>query len=200
MNPEWFVKKFGDSNGSLRFKEIEAAVEQLEDSATLPLFIPHVAGRVMPGRPDLRGAFVGLNWDHGKEHLFRAILEGVALEYGLYKEAATALQPDLHLREVRVTGGGERSQLWNTMKSGVLQTPVVRIKQNQGAPLGIAMVAAVAAGIFNDFSTASKSWISTGDTITCNTDRYAFFEKRLESYRDLVDSMERFTTTHPFRD
>lgn len=200
MNPEWFMKKFGDSSGNLRFKEIEAAVEQLEDSATLPLFIPHVAGRVMPGRPDLRGAFVGLNWDHGKEHLFRAILEGVALEYGLYKEAATALQPDLHLREVRVTGGGEKSRLWNTMKSGVLQTPVVRIRQNQGAPLGIAMVAAVASGIFNDFPTASKSWISTGDTTTCDTKRYPFFKARLEAYRDLVDSMERFTTTHPFRD
>jgi xylulokinase len=200
MNPEWFVKKFGDSNGNLRFKEIEAAVEQLEDSASHPLFIPHVAGRVMPGRPDLRGAFVGLNWDHGKEHFFRAILEGVALEYGLYKEAATALQPNLHLKEVRVTGGGERSQLWNTMKSGVLQTPVVRIEQNQGAPLGIAMVAAVAAGIFDDFPTASKSWINTGDTITCDTKRYPFFEKRLEAYRDLVQAMEQFTASHPFRD
>jgi xylulokinase len=200
MNPEWFVKKFGNSDGSLRFKELEEAVERLDDSATLPMFIPHIAGRVMPGRPDLRGAFVGLNWDHGKEHFFRAILEGVALEYGLYKEAATSLQPNLRLKEVRVTGGGEKSRVWNIMKSGVLQTPVVRIKQNQGAPLGIAMVAAVAAGIFKDFPTASKSWISTGETIACDAARYPFFERRLDVYRDLVETMERFTSAHPFRD
>ena len=200
MNPEWFVKKFGDSSGSLRFKDIEEAIEKLADSATYPLFIPHVAGRVMPGRPDLRGAFVGINWDHGKEHLFRAILEGVALEYGLYKQAAEALQPDLLLREVRVTGGGEKSRLWNTMKSGVLQTPVVRIKQNQGAPLGIAMVAAVAVGVFNDFPSIGKAWVSTREPVSCNVERYPFFEKRLSAYRDLIESMEKFTAAHPFRD
>ena len=198
MNPEWFVKKFGGAEGSLRFKDIEAEISTMEDSQTFPLFVPHMAGRVMPGRPDLRGAFVGMNWDHGKPELFRAILESVALEYGLYKDAATALQPDLRIKEVRVTGGGERSLLWNTMKSGVLQTPVVRIKQNQGAPMGIAMVAAVAVGLYGGFPEIASDWITTGEKITCEPSRYPFFAKRLEAYRGLLDSMEHFTTRFPF--
>ncbi|MCK9286441.1 MAG: FGGY family carbohydrate kinase [Sphaerochaetaceae bacterium] len=200
MNPEWFVKNFGDASGSLRFKELEDQIEHLEDSLTLPLFIPHMAGRVMPGRPDLRGSFAGMNWDHGKVHLFRAILEGVALEYGLYKEAAVALQPDLKINEIRVTGGGQKSVVWNTMKSGVLRAPVVRIKRNQGAPLGIAMVAAVASGLFKSFPEASKKWIATGDTVVCEPNRYEFYSKRLAAYRQLLDSMERFTETYPFKD
>lgn len=200
MSPEWFVKLIGATEGSSRFREIEEEVSLIADSASLPLFIPHMAGRVMPGKPELRGVFAGLNWDHGRAHMFRAVLEGVALEYGLYKEAAVALQHDLKIREVRVTGGGERSLVWNAMKSGVLQVPVVRIKHNQGAPLGIAMVAAVAAGLFGNFSDASDAWVATGNTVACDPSRYPFFAERLDAYRSLLGAMERFTEEHPFRD
>ena len=200
MNPEWFIKLFGGKEDSSRFREIEKQASLIADSMTLPIFIPHMAGRVMPGKPDLRGVFAGMSWNHGQPELFRAVLEGVALEYGLYKEAAIALQPDLLLKEVRVTGGGEKSTLWNTIKSGVLQTPVVRIKQNQGAPLGVAMVAAVAGGLYHDFSEVSQAWIETGETVVCDKERYGFFSHRLSAYRDLVAMMEQFTDNHPFRD
>ena len=178
MNPEWFIKNFSDSKGSMRFKEIEDEVEQLVDSMDLPLFIPHFAGRVMPSRPLLRGSFAGLQWEHGKPHMFRAILESVALEYGVYKKAAEALQPELRIREVRVTGGGEKSRVWNTMKSGVLQAPVVRIKQNQGGPLGVAMVAAVASRLFDNFPQVAKEWVCTGEAIECDPSRYDYFSHR----------------------
>lgn len=200
MNPEWFLKLFGSEQGSSRFKEIEEEVQALGDSHTYPLFIPHMAGRVMPGRPDLRGSFAGMHWDHTKPHLFRAVLEAVALEYGLYKQAAIALQPGLELREVRVTGGGERSALWNTMKSGVLQLPYVRIKQHYGAPMGIAMVAAVACGLYDSFASISRAWIDKGEVISCDESRYPFFAKRLDAYGSLLESMEKFTAIHPFVD
>ena len=42
----------------------------------LPPVLPHMAGRVMPGRPNLRGSFSGLSWNHEKSHLFRRSLRG----------------------------------------------------------------------------------------------------------------------------
>jgi len=200
MNPEWFVKLFGDAKGALRFKEIEELASQVENSLSLPLFIPHMAGRVMPSKPELRGVFAGMNWDHGKVELYKAVLESVALEYGIYKEAALALKPDLPMKEIRVTGGGEKSTLWNTMKSGVLQTPVVRIQQNQGAPLGTAMIAAVASGIFSDFTEASHAWIETGESIGCPENQYEYYKQRLIRYRELLSVMESFSEKHPFKD
>lgn len=200
MNPEWFVKEFMEETGPDRFDAIEQAVMAIPDSSTLPLFIPHLAGRVMPGKPNLRGSFAGLSWNHGKSHLYRAILEGVALEYGLYKRAAIALQPDLRINEVRITGGGENSHAWNLMKSAVLQAPVVRIKRNQGAPLGIAMVAAVAIGIKNSFLEASDEWVTHGEQITAPVSRYPFFEKRLNSYEAYLQAMEEFYDQFPFNE
>lgn len=201
MNPEWLLKLTGNQQGGAnRFQEIEQAVAQIPDSMTLPLFIPHMAGRVMPGKPELRGAFAGLTWEHEKAHVFRAIWESVALEYGIYKEAAMALQPDLHVREVRVTGGGEKSVAWNTIKSGVLQAPVVRISQNQGAPMGAAMVAAVASGLYSNFSDIAHEWVSKGETIFCDATRYSYFSKRLTAYKRLLELMEDFTDEFPFKD
>lgn len=200
MNPEWFVKQFSGETGPQRFSEIEKEVMGVADSATLPLFIPHLAGRVMPGKPNLRGSFAGLSWDHGKPHLYRAILEGVALEYGLYKRAANALQPDLKINEIRITGGGENSQAWNLMKSAVLQAPVVRIKRNQGAPLGIAMVAAVAVGIKDSFLEASNEWVTHGEEIAAPSSRYPFFERRLNAYEAYLQTMEAFCDHFPFNE
>ncbi len=200
MNPEWFMRMFNESGGPSRFREIEDIASEIEDSMTLPLFIPHMAGRVMPSSPELRGVFAGMSWNHGKAELFRAVLESVALEYGLYKEAAVRLQPGLNIREVRVTGGGEKSTLWNTIKSGILQVPVVRIQQNQGGPLGIAMVGAVASGLFGDFREASDAWVTKGSSITCTQDRYDYFSRRLEHYRELMKCMEGYSVKFPFTD
>ena len=63
---------------------LNALLEGLPAGEGDPLFIPHLGGRVCPGRPELRGAWAGLDWSHGPLHLYRAVLEGVALEYGLY--------------------------------------------------------------------------------------------------------------------
>jgi xylulokinase len=200
MNPEWFATEFEGAQGDDRFKKLEIEAEKVADSLSLPLFIPHMAGRVMPGRPKLRGFFAGLQWDHGKPHLFRAILESVALEYGLYKEAAEKLNSSLNIREVRITGGGEKSKNWNTIKSGVLQAPLVRIHQNQGAPLGGGMIAAVASGMYKSFPEVAGEWISPGEVVQCDSSRYEFFRKRLKAYKKLLDLCEEFTGEFPFSD
>lgn len=193
MNPEWFVNQFTDAEGPARFKDLEDQVSRLPDTPDLPLFVPHFAGRVMPPRPFLRGAWANLNWNHTKIHLFRAVLESIALEYGIYLEAAQALQEGLRPKEIRITGGGEKSRLWNEMKSGVLSAPVVRIKRNIGAPMGAAMVAAVGAELFKDIQEVSAAWIESGERIECDPGRQEFFKQRLASYKKLLAAMERFS-------
>lgn len=152
----------------------------------------------MPGRPHLRGAFAGLQWKHTKAHMFRAVLESVALEYGIYKQAAEALYPELGIKEVRITGGGQNSPIWNTLKAGVLQAPVVKIQRNQGAPLGVAMIGGVAVNRYDSISQIAKEWVATGEAFECDPARYPFFEKRLAAYKELLQLMEGFTEKYPF--
>ncbi len=110
--------------GLERLNEMAAGVEPSADD---PMFIPHLGGRVSPSQPDLRGAWVGLAWSHGPGHLYRAVLEGVALEYGLYLRRLESLFGAGTVRQVRVTGGGEKSAVWNRIKADTLGVPVVQV-------------------------------------------------------------------------
>jgi xylulokinase len=201
MNVEWFVKTFcKDGNGSDRFTELDAAAARIEETDSLPLFIPHMAGRVSPSVPDLRGVFAGLTWNHNREVLYRAVLEGVALEYGIYRRALSKLFPDLTLTEMRATGGGSGSAIWNTMKSGVLGIPVSRVESPVGAPAGAAMVAAVAAGVQDSFETMATTWVEISGRESCPPERCRYYARRVVRYAALLDLASAYSRTYPFED
>jgi ribulokinase len=52
--------------------------------------------------------------------------------------------------------GGAKSDLWRRIITDVLAVPSALIKDRTGAPLGDALLAAVAVGVFPDFSVAKK--------------------------------------------
>jgi len=150
--------------------------------------VPHLGGR--PDQPRLRGAWAGLTWSHKPAHLYRALLEGVALEYGLYRDAMNSLGHDLKITEVRVVGGGGRSRVWNTIKAGVLNCPVVRMKRDEGAPMGVALLAAHAAGLAGNLDAAAQSWALRGETVRAPNSERAINRRRLDRYRSLLDQLK----------
>jgi xylulokinase len=165
MNLEWFrtqVANRGNNRGRhlLTFDQLEKMAAAVPVKEGLPLFIPHLGGQVCPSRPDLRGAWVGLTWEHTVGHLYRGVLEGVALEYAAYKRVLHELYRDLQARELRVTGGGSTSALWNRIKADALQTPVRRVARNEGAPLGAAMLAGVGVGMFRSLPGTARRWVA----------------------------------------
>jgi xylulokinase len=192
MNLEWFRKEFG---GGLSFDALNRRAAAVVPAADDPLFIPHLAGRVAPSQPQLRGAWAGLTWSHTAGHLYRAVLEGVALEYGLYLRVLKELDPRLSPREIRVTGGGEKSALWNAIKADVLGCRVVRIERAEGAPLGAALVAGFGAGLFGSLDEAAARWIRTGPVTLPNRRRRAHYAARQARYAGLLDTLNDWSNT-----
>ena len=91
-----------------------------------------------------------MNWAHTSAHLYRAMLEGVALEYCIYRDVLRAVNPEQKIREVRVTGGGEKSAVWSQLKADALGVPLVHVQRQEGAPLGAALLAGYGVGLFDD--------------------------------------------------
>ena len=165
MNLEWFVRELanaGRSSAPEDFARLNRRASRLSPSADDPLFVPHLGGRISPSQPALRGSWVGLNWSHTAAHLYRAVLEGVALEYCIYRDVLQSLNPEMDIREVRITGGGEKSAIWNQLKADALGLPVVRINRQEGAPLGVALLAGYGVGLFNKLDVAAARWIRKG--------------------------------------
>jgi xylulokinase len=189
MNLEWFRKHIvsvGAGKRNTPLAALDEAAAAIEPSETDPFFVPHLGGRVSPGWPDIRGAWAGLTWAHGAVHLYRAMLEGVALEYTLYRRALLALNPELRLREIRVTGGGEKSATWNAIKADALGMRVVNVARTEGAPLGAALVAGLGVGCFRGLDEAAARWIEMGSVTAPNRRRAGLYARRTGRYERLL--------------
>jgi xylulokinase len=186
MNLEWFRKDIAAGSG---FEELDRQAEALVPREDDPLFVPHLGGRVCPSQPALRGAWLGLAWNHGRAHLYRAVLEGVALEYALYLHILRRLDPEFRSSEVRVTGGGGRNALWNRIKADVLGIPVRALSRGEGAPLGAALLAGFGTGLFPSLDQAAGAWVQGGRTVEPDLGRRELAARRLARYQEALQAL-----------
>jgi len=118
--------------------------------------IPHLVGAGAPHwNPFARGLIFGLALGHKRRDIARAILEGVAFEVKKNIEVFKGL--GIEIKELRLTGGGSRSDLWNQIYADVLGINCVRNVIEEATSLGAAILAASGAGIFPDIAKAAES-------------------------------------------
>jgi len=112
------------------------------------VMLPHLMGAFSPvPNPSARGVFAGFTLSHGRGHFVRAALEGVA--YMLRQNLETIRKAGIPVQELRSTGGGARSALWNQIKADVCQLPLLTVENEEAALLGDAILAGVACGVFS---------------------------------------------------
>ncbi len=189
MNLEWFK----DSIAKTSFSDLNAMAEKLVPAVTDPFFIPHLAGRVSPAWPELRGSWAGLAWEHGPAHLYRAMLEGVALEYALYRDVLRQRDSGFTMDEMRITGGGERSMLWNQIKASALGCRVVQMSRPEGGPMGCALLAGFGVGLFKDLARISQKWVGRGAVTKPLQRQFTHYSARLKRYRRLLDLLNQWS-------
>jgi xylulokinase len=154
------------------------------------LFLPYLTGERTP-HPDplARGGWIGLTIRHERAHLTRAVLEGVA--YGL-KDIFTLIQAAGlgAIDQVRISGGGAKSQLWKQILADVLGVELVTVNTSEGAAFGAALLAGVGAEFFEDTLQAAESMIQlTGSTAPSSaTSAYQeYYPQYQELYPALAD-------------
>ena len=114
------------------------------------IVLPYFSGERAPIYDDwARGVIFGLTLTHGRGHLYRALLEGVA--YGLQHNLELIREAGIRPTRIVATGGGSRSHLWTQIMSDVTGLPQVVIAPSNAA-LGMAFLAGYASGIFSQIS------------------------------------------------
>ena len=197
MNLLWFAENIaadrrdGD-RAPADFDDLNELVQDLIPRQDDPYFIPHLEGRVSPADPGMRGAWAGLRWSHRRAHLYRAVLESVGFEYGVYLKAIRDLYPALQLREIRITGGGAKSGIWTQTKADILGLPFVPVQGSGGAPMGSAMVAAVAAGALPSCAQAAKTWLAFGQSTQPRQVYAQLYARRFTNYETLLGALSGF--------
>ena len=144
---------------------------------------------------NLRGAIWGLSLRHRPEHIFRAIMEGVA--YGTEYIFRTFREAGYAVSEIFACGGATRSRLWMQIHSDVSGIPI-QIPEVQDAPLlGSAILAAVASGFYPTIQDGAQKMVRIQDEILPdpkNHETYKFFvDQYIETYDRLSESMHKMT-------
>jgi xylulokinase len=141
-----------EAEGADPYERMTALAEQSPIGARKLLFNPSMAGgSSLEPSPHLRGAFVGLDLGHTRADVIRATLEGIAMNLRLALDELRRLAKVAD--EMIVLGGASRSPLWRQILADAFEIDILKTNVGQDAgSLGAAAIAAVACGLWRDFS------------------------------------------------
>jgi xylulokinase len=153
-------------------------------------FLPYLTGERTPyPDPLARGAFVGLTVRHEQAHLTRALLEGVAFglrdSFRLIKSAGLG-----EIRQVRVSGGGAKSTLWQQILADVLDQTLVTVNTTEGAAYGAALLAGVGADAWPTVPAACKATVKIVDRTTPQPEHVTAYDALYPQYRALYPALK----------
>ncbi|GAB4556421.1 MAG: FGGY-family carbohydrate kinase [Anaerolineae bacterium] len=162
----WFVDNFASDLKQIALsvspeEVLETAARKLPPGALGLMLVPYWNG-VMPPHWDAKATGITLGWTgaHRREHFYRAILEGIAFEHRLAMEGVEqATGKPIH--EFILMGGGSRSSLWCHIVADVSGKTVKRAGSAEATNLGAGILAAAAAGWYNDPRAAADSMTTT---------------------------------------
>ncbi len=109
-----------------------------------------------------RGALLGFDGSQGRAHIYRSLLEGIALTMA-NNTAAMEQALGRRLSPVLVSGGGSRSDLMMQIVADVFGRPARRTTVNDAAGLGAAVCAAVGHGVYPDWGQATAAMVADGE-------------------------------------
>lgn len=154
------------------------------------VMLPHLMGAYSPhANSAARGSFTGFTLSHTRGHFVRALLEGVA--FLLKRNLEVIQKTGLPVGEIRSTGGGARSRLWNQIKADVNNLPVVTLVNEDTALLGDAILAGVACGVFESIQQGCDSMVMVKECYFPGKD-IEVYAQAYQRYVDLDGKMDGF--------
>lgn len=191
----WFKESLAPE---LSFDELLAPVGGVQAGSDGLLFTPYLVGERTPHADSvIRGSFIGLSGTHRREHLTRAVMEGItfslAESLALFREAGIAVERIISI------GGGAKSPVWLQMQADIFGTPVVSLKNEQGPAMGAAMMAAVGCGWFASLSECADLFIGYGQQFEPQPDQvmrynrlFGLYQQVYQSTRSLNEGLQEF--------
>ena len=192
----WFVDRFAsdlrDSWLPLGPEEmLEAAAAKIAPGSQGLVLVPYWNHAMTPyWDPAASGITIGWTGAHGREHFYRAILEGVAFEQRLVGDGIMAAtgQP---FSEYVTLGGGSRSDLWCQILADVTGVPIARATTAEATCLGAGVLAAAAAGWYPDVQSAAAGMTGTTERFAPDTETRAVYDRLFnEVYQPLFPTLQ----------
>jgi sugar (pentulose or hexulose) kinase len=129
-----------------------------------------------PNKLHERGIMIGFNGIHKGPHMYRSVLEGIALTM---KNNAQAMCDELgvEMSNIIVSGGGSKGDLFMQIFADVFGVPAHRNEITDAAGLGAAICTALALDVYKSREEAIKHMVRRKDTFMPNEDNYKLYSE-----------------------
>lgn len=188
----WFRDLFGQAEldeaqctGRRVYDLMDEAAMHSSVGANGLFFHPYLLGERAPyWDPKLRASFVGATMRHTRDDFIRALLEGVV--FSLRDCFRTVEQMQLPVHELRLIGGGARSELWTQIVADVFGRDIIR-PEGCDASFGSCLLAGVGTGVFADERAAVKQCLRERESVAPQADNVVRYAKTFPLYTRIHD-------------
>ncbi|MEZ4662015.1 MAG: FGGY-family carbohydrate kinase [Caldilineaceae bacterium] len=175
---------------------LEAAAAKVPPGALGLMLVPYWNNVMNPyWDPAASGIMLGWNGAHGREHFYRAILEGIAFEQRLVGDAmieALKSEATPHpITEYVTMGGGSRSALWCQIMADITGRARGALYHYGSHLLGPAILAAAGVGWYTDARQAANAMTGVAERFEPNPEQQALYESLYqEVYRQIFPTVQ----------
>lgn len=163
--------------------EIEALANNIKSNEEIMslYFYPYFSGIGTPyWKPEAKACLIGMTRDTSKDHISRAVLEGIALSID---DLFCSLKKDAQkkLREIKVDGGAVANNLLCEMQAAFSETEVVRPKVIETTAYGAAIASAIGIDHIN-FDSLEKLWKSEK---VFKSEKNTYYSEKKENWKKI---------------
>lgn len=187
LSMRWFRDQFAGAS-AVSYDDLTAEAASVPPGADGVMWAPYLMGERTPHcDPNVRAALIGLAASHGRGHIIRAVMEGVAFSLRdtltIFSELAVPVQ------RVVLGGGGARSPLWRQIQADVYGQAVQTVTVDEGAAYGAAILAGVGAGVWTSVDEACEALVQTANITLPQPDVAGIMDKQYAGYRRIYPAL-----------
>jgi xylulokinase len=191
LSLRWFRDTFGTIDGakSSPYDSLSREAAAIPPGADGVMWAPYLMGERTPHLDsEVRGALIGLAASHGRGHIIRAILEGVA--FSLKDTLTIFAEIGVPVNDIRLGGGGALSPLWRQIQADVYAKPVSQLVAEQGGAHGAAILAGVGAGLWPSVDDACSQFVKIASVVDVDKSASAKLQQQYQIYRAIYPALK----------
>lgn len=190
----WFKREFGHHEAIVAAQRgvapevvLDEVIRDIPPGSMGLMLQPHWSPTV--NNKFVKGAILGFGDVHTRAHVYRAILEGLCFELRHMQEIVQK-KNGVPLRELRVGGGGSRSDVVVQIAADMFNLPASRMATSEISALGAAIDAAVATGLYPSFDAAVAAMVHKGKTFQPDAQTHRIYSQLFhEVYKKIFSTM-----------
>ena len=184
LSLRWYRDTLGasGSSGDDAYAKLSEEAAKVPPGADGVLWVPYLMGERTPHLdPNARAALVGLAANHGRGHIIRAIMEGVA--FSLRDSLTIFSEMKIPIKRIRLGGGGARSPQWRQIQTDIFGMETETVEAEEGAAYGAALLAGVGVGSWPSVDQACAAVVRVAGKTVPDAETVRLMNQRYEQYR-----------------